>query len=134
MLTGRSPYPMADRTRSTGAVRWVAPTPVLTVDGLPRPVAEICRQCMAKRPADRPDAAAVALDLWALIVPPPAPPEEPPSALELPAAPAPPPERTHSDQVSRSTFNMTPRQGRRSTGRPAWLGPTSGHPVVTGSR
>jgi len=31
---------------------WVA-TPVLLAPGLPRSVAELCRQCMAKRPVDR---------------------------------------------------------------------------------
>ena len=59
MLTGRSP--------STPGARLLQPvaTPVLLAPGLPRSVAELCRQCMAKRPADRPDSATVALSLWA---------------------------------------------------------------------
>jgi len=71
MLTGRSPYPSGEPSTLLGAgeLRWVAPTPVLAVPGLPKAVAEICRSCMAKRPTDRPDAASVALALWALIVP-----------------------------------------------------------------
>jgi serine/threonine protein kinase len=41
-----------------------APTPVLLVPGMPRAVAEICRACMAKRPAQRPEVAEVATALW----------------------------------------------------------------------
>jgi serine/threonine-protein kinase len=99
MVTGRSPYPTADPNAPvSGAIRWVAPTPVLTVAGLPREVAEICRRCMAKRPGERPDAASVALELWALIVPAPDTPDgpvgvdglAPPSLPALPSRPAPP--------------------------------------------
>jgi len=71
MLTGRSPYPYpaGEPGLESATLRFVAPTPVLAVPGLPRPVAEICRASMAKRPADRPDASSVALSLWSLIVP-----------------------------------------------------------------
>ena len=51
MLTGRSPHAPGARL-----LRPVA-TPVLLAPGLPRSVAELCRQCMAKRPADRPESA-----------------------------------------------------------------------------
>jgi serine/threonine protein kinase len=59
MLTGRSPHAPGARLLQA------APTPVVLTPGLPRSVAELCRQCMAKRPADRPESASVALSLWA---------------------------------------------------------------------
>ena len=71
MLTGRSPYPEADPDLALSASRWrgVAPTPVLVVPGMPREIADICRDCMAKRPADRPDASSVAIALLAVLMP-----------------------------------------------------------------
>lgn len=63
MLTGRSPHAPGAR------LLHAAPTPVVLAPGLPRSVAELCRQCMAKRPADRPESAAVALSLWAEFAP-----------------------------------------------------------------
>lgn len=69
MLTGGSPYPSATPSTylAAGRVRSLAPTPVLTVPGLPRAVADICRACMAKRPEHRPHADQVALALWTLV-------------------------------------------------------------------
>jgi serine/threonine-protein kinase len=69
MLTGSSPYPSASPTGVLSAprLRYLAPTPVLLVADLPRDVAEICRDCMAKRPAERPSASAAALALWAVL-------------------------------------------------------------------
>jgi serine/threonine protein kinase len=64
MLTGRSPYPTADPQLAGARFRFVAPTPVLVVPGLPPVVADICRDCMSKRPADRPDSSSVARALW----------------------------------------------------------------------
>jgi serine/threonine-protein kinase len=74
MLTGRSPYPWGGAVGSAGEPsagrpRGMAPTPVLLVPGLPRPVAEICRGAMAKRAADRPDSADLSLALWHLLAP-----------------------------------------------------------------
>lgn len=71
MLTGRSPYPsVGDMTHPAAArLRSVAPTPVLNIPGLPRQIADICRDCMAKRPADRPESGTVALTLWSVLVP-----------------------------------------------------------------
>jgi serine/threonine-protein kinase len=71
MLTGRSPYPAATaRTRLAAAhLTATAPTPVLPVPGLPRDVADLCRGCMAKHPADRPDSVTVALNLWSILSP-----------------------------------------------------------------
>ena len=63
MLTGRSPHASGARLLQPVA------TPVLLAPGLPRSVAELCRQCMSKRPADRPESAAVALSLWAEFAP-----------------------------------------------------------------
>jgi serine/threonine-protein kinase len=132
MVTGRSPYPNAgphaDPAASgssgpvaAGAIRWVAPTPVLAVAGLPREVAEICRRCMGKRPGDRPDAASVALELWALIVPAPGNPGTPSAGVQpaLPQYPHPP---------SVPSPDLTERRGRRWIW-PAWLGPTSDETV-----
>jgi serine/threonine protein kinase len=101
MLTGRSPYPSAapNMYLAAGRFRTVAPTPVLTVPGLPPAVADICRACMAKRPAERPASGDVALALWAMLpaVPPPVsrvapprftpPPFTPAQSVPLPAAP-----------------------------------------------
>jgi serine/threonine-protein kinase len=69
MLTGRSPYPSTGpgSLLSPNRFRRMAPTPVLPVPGMPRQVADICRSCMAKRPADRPGASASALALWAAL-------------------------------------------------------------------
>ncbi|WP_433614886.1 serine/threonine-protein kinase [Dactylosporangium sp. CA-139114] len=63
MLTGRSPHAPGARLLQA------APTPVVLTPGVPRSVAELCRQCMAKRPGERPDSAAVALSLWAEFAP-----------------------------------------------------------------
>jgi serine/threonine protein kinase len=69
MLTGRSPYPLSSEAMALTGFRqpYPAPTPVLLVPGLPRAVADLCRSCMAKRPADRPDSATVALALWSAL-------------------------------------------------------------------
>jgi serine/threonine protein kinase len=66
MLTGRSPYPpaMAATILATGRVGHLAPTPVLTVPGLPAEVRGLVRACMAKQPEDRPHSPEVALALW----------------------------------------------------------------------
>jgi serine/threonine-protein kinase len=136
MVTGRSPYPAGDlaSVATSGGMRWVAPTPVLTVPGLPRAVAEICRRCMAKRPAERPDAAAVALDLWATLMP-------TPEALyhrstALPALPAAPPVTEQPVRSARPGHSGSARRtvdlARRR--RPAWSGPTTGQNAVVRSR
>lgn len=69
MLTGKSPYQSVNRAgpRSTGALRCLAPTPVLAVPGLPTAVAELCRSCMAKNADERPTAREAALHLWTLV-------------------------------------------------------------------
>jgi len=65
MLTGRSPYPpaIAAVILAAGRVGHLAPTPVLAIPGLPPPLRDLVRACMAKRPEDRPGSADVALGL-----------------------------------------------------------------------
>lgn len=137
MLTGRSPYAGGDGApiTSSGTMRWVAPTPVLTVPGLPRALAEIVRRCMAKRPADRPDAASVALDLWATIM-------DRPEALyqrgsTLLALPPPPPVTEQPTRAARPGQSNSTRRTvdlSRRRRRPAWSGPTTGQNTVVRSR
>ncbi|MEU7908144.1 serine/threonine-protein kinase [Actinoplanes sp. NPDC049118] len=69
MLTGRSPYPSAIAATivAAGRVAHLAPTPVLTIPGLPPELRDLVRACMAKRPEDRPRSAAVALALWGIL-------------------------------------------------------------------
>ncbi len=67
MVTGSSPAAGLPPPTAAAAMGIAAPT--LEPVGLPRRLADICRRCTARRPTDRPDAASVALDLWALIVP-----------------------------------------------------------------
>jgi len=68
MLTGRSPYPpaVAATIVAAGRAAHLAPTPVLTIPGLPPELRDLVRACMAKRPEERPASAHVALDLWRL--------------------------------------------------------------------
>jgi serine/threonine-protein kinase len=78
MLTGQSPYSAGTPSHSdprrpahrvaVARLPHMAPTPVLLVPGLPRAVADLCRRCMAKRRADRPDSRTVALTLWSLLI------------------------------------------------------------------
>jgi len=69
MLTGRSPYPpaIAAVILAAGRVGHLAPTPVLAIPGLPPPLRDLVRACMAKRPDDRPRSADVALGLWRIL-------------------------------------------------------------------
>jgi serine/threonine-protein kinase len=71
MLTGRSPYPTGTSAAHLDGprLRFVAPTPVLVVPGMPKIVADLCRDCMGKRPAERPDSSSVALALWSVVMP-----------------------------------------------------------------
>lgn len=73
MVTGRSPYPpaVAATILAAGRTAHLAPTPVLAVPGLPSRLRDLVRSCMAKTPAHRPTATAVALDLWGLLDTPP---------------------------------------------------------------
>jgi serine/threonine protein kinase len=75
MLTGRSPYGSNGPADDLAAARLrrMAPTPVLIVPGMPHELAEVTRRFMDKRADQRPTSAAAALELWALVTPPPAP-------------------------------------------------------------
>jgi serine/threonine protein kinase len=113
MVTGRPPFANQPPPTVTAAMRLMTPTPVLTVAGVPRGLADICRRCLAKRPADRPDAATLALDLWSLIVQP--------------------------NENVRPNGNVRPDEGVRPNGdvRPSWaasVGWTSGHRSVDQAR
>jgi hypothetical protein len=50
-----------------GRLTRLAPTPVLGVPGLPAGLADIVRECMAKRPEERPKAVDVSLQLWSVV-------------------------------------------------------------------
>lgn len=130
MVTGRSPYASAEPPPvASGTLHWLAPTPVLTVPGLPRALAEICRRCMAKRPADRPDAAATALEMWALILTTPAgeaPPGDPAPDETTVRLPRPPDHLVPPRALGRGPA----RTGGDHRSRPAWAGPTSGQSFV----
>ena len=69
LLTGKSPYPpaVAATIVAAGRVSHLAPTPVLSVPGLPAEVRDLVRSCMAKNAEDRPPAADVALALWSVL-------------------------------------------------------------------
>lgn len=69
MVTGQSPYPSASPGSPTTGLRFsaLAPTPVLTVSGLPRSVADLCRACMSKQPDSRPTSSEAAFALWDLV-------------------------------------------------------------------
>jgi serine/threonine-protein kinase len=69
MITGKSPYPpsTAATILTAGRVAHLAPTPVLTIPGLPAAVRDLIRACMAKMPEERPRSAAVALALWEIL-------------------------------------------------------------------
>src|SRR5205823_2603162 len=66
MLTGASPYPSGPLL-APARIRRAAPTPVLVVPGLPPGTADLCRACMAKRPAGRPTAEAAAVALRGIL-------------------------------------------------------------------
>lgn len=134
MVTGRSPYPSTDQPPpiASATMNWVAPTPVLAVAGLPKEVAEIVRRCMAKRPADRPDAAAVALSLWAQIVPAPDAIASIAPVSTLPAVTA-PDEPTVRLLAKPPTLQPPPAGRPRRRRRPAWSDSTTGQNSVVGS-
>jgi serine/threonine-protein kinase len=73
MLTGASPHVGGlDSGFAVARLRHLAPTPVISVAGMPREIADITHACMAKRVAERPDASTVALALWSVLLAPPA--------------------------------------------------------------
>jgi serine/threonine-protein kinase len=59
MLTGGLPWEVKSTTEMLAAHYYLPPTPLPRLTGLPREVAELCNQCLAKSPDDRPSAAEV---------------------------------------------------------------------------
>ncbi|MCW6004173.1 serine/threonine protein kinase [Micromonospora sp. CPCC 205371] len=60
VLTGRLPWRVETTTQMLKAHVYVQPEPMQPVPGVPRHVIELCEQCLAKEPTDRPTAAEVA--------------------------------------------------------------------------
>jgi serine/threonine-protein kinase len=59
-LTGRLPWPAENTTEALRAHLYADPEPIPSQIGMPAVVADMCLSCLAKDPADRPGAAAVA--------------------------------------------------------------------------
>ncbi len=89
-LTGRMPWPAENTTEALRAHLYADPEPIPAQAGMPAAVAELCLRCLAKAPADRPDATALALALAQVVgvpaVIPPLPDVERPSVLQPSAA------------------------------------------------
>jgi serine/threonine-protein kinase len=64
-LTGELPWPQGSLAELLAAIRHAGPVPPPAVPGLPAEVAELCRRCLAQRPADRPASVEVAHTLAA---------------------------------------------------------------------
>lgn len=64
-LSGRIPWPQLPTEQLLAVKASLPPTPLPAIAGLPHGVAELCLQCLARNPAERPSAAAVAADLQA---------------------------------------------------------------------
>ena len=62
-LTGRLPWPAENTAEALRAHLYADPEPIPAQAGMPATVAELCLRCLAKAPADRPDATALALAL-----------------------------------------------------------------------
>jgi serine/threonine-protein kinase len=63
MLSGRLPWDADTPAKMLSAHRFRKPQPLPAIDGLPRPVADLCLRCLAKTPAERPTASEVAAEL-----------------------------------------------------------------------
>ncbi|MFC7547852.1 serine/threonine-protein kinase [Plantactinospora sp. GCM10030261] len=64
-LTNRLPWRTETTVEMLTAHVYTEPDPLPTLSGVPAPVVEVCNRCLAKSPADRPPAAAVARTLAA---------------------------------------------------------------------
>jgi serine/threonine-protein kinase len=71
-LAGHLPWEAPTTTQMIKAHRYLEPASLPHVPDLPPEVAELCRECLAKRPGDRPTAAAAAATLGAVAGLPPA--------------------------------------------------------------
>ena len=93
-LTGRLPWPSGTTAQTLRAHLFADPEPVPSLPGMPPQVADLCMQCLAKEPEDRPGAAVVAKALATLtgcepVIPPLAP-------ADLMPGPRPSPPRAHA--------------------------------------
>ena len=59
-LAGHLPWEASTTTQMLKAHRYLDPAGLPPIAGLPREVADLCRRCLSKNPADRPSAAAAA--------------------------------------------------------------------------
>ena len=66
-LTGRLPWPAETTAEALRAHLYAAPEPLPALPGLPTAIADLCLTCLAKNPADRPDAATAARSLAAAV-------------------------------------------------------------------
>ena len=66
-LTARLPWPAGTTTQTLRAHLYADPEPLPPIPGLPTEVADLCRRCLAKEPADRPTAAELAHRLADLV-------------------------------------------------------------------
>jgi serine/threonine-protein kinase len=127
-LCGRLPWEASTTTQMLTAHRYLDPARLPSVHGLPPEVAALCRRCLAKNPADRPDAAeaaSVLADAAGLVSPPPL----LPTAGEEPA-PAPP---TTALIRTRPRGRVLAAAGAAVlvlVAMAAWFGSRSGSPAV----
>jgi serine/threonine-protein kinase len=63
MLAGRMPWSSETTIQMLMAHAYLAPPELPAIEGVPAEVADVCHRCLAKDPADRPSAAAVAAAL-----------------------------------------------------------------------
>nr|WP_277349667.1 protein kinase [Planosporangium thailandense] len=91
-LTGAPPWDAETTTQMINAHMYAAPEPLPPITGLPAGIAELCRRCLAKDPADRPSSLDVARTLAAAAgvkVPLPAGADDPDDLVLDPEAPDP---------------------------------------------
>lgn len=65
LLAGQTPWSAETTTQMLRAHAYLPPRPLPDIDGVPTEVADLCRRCLAKDPAERPTAAEVAAVLVA---------------------------------------------------------------------
>ncbi|SDY79679.1 serine/threonine protein kinase [Micromonospora pattaloongensis] len=120
-LTGRLPWQAASVTQMLHAHLHADPGPLPPVPGLPLEVAELCRRCLAKHPADRPTSAQVARTLAdaagvAVLLP----------GSPLPVAGRPPAEAAAGTTIlpwttSTDAIPLRTRRRARNSSRPSWV-------------
>ena len=124
-LTGRLPWPAETTADALRAHLYADPAPLPPQPGMPDTVAELCRRCLAKTPADRPQATEAARTLAAAVgIQPTLPP-----ARERPEDAPPPFRATVTPPTTRHPTKRTRRAARFAFAR-SFLGrSTSDHPA-----